>query len=257
MLRRGWTILLAGLTLGVASLASVGASAASAEAPEFGHCSVPVYLPYGSGEYEDSNCTQVGGSNPYDWYPETKGEFFVSKGKTDLETSAGTVACSSVLALGNFTSPKTIGELPFRFSGCALGSALCTSSGATAGEVRTSTLVATLGFGPVAGKHGAVEQKAAVQLTPPSSTPFAEFSCGATSIAMRGAPIALIVHSTKVRTLTLEFKLKKELPVVHELNDVSPEPLEASIDGGSFGTMRIKAKLKDLNYDDTLVNTVI
>ena len=255
MFRRGRVVLLVGLALGLASLA--GAGVAAAEPPEFGHCSEPLYLPHGSGEYEDESCTTVGGVNPYVWHPTTKGEFFVSKGKTSFATAAGDVTCSGVVALGNFTSPKTIGEMPFRFKGCQLGPALCASSGAAAGEVVTSTLEVTLGFAYGPGPHRTLVQEAAVQLTPPSETPFAEFSCGATTVTMRGAPIAAITHSTKVRTLTLEFKVKKGEQELHDVSGVLPEQLESSIDGGPFAATTVKAKLKDLNYENTLVNVVV
>ncbi len=255
MFRWGRAVLFVGLAVGFASLA--GAGAAAAEPPEFGHCSEPLYLPYGSGEYEDSSCTSVGEVNPYVWNPSTKGEAFFSKGKTSFATAAGTVTCSGVRALGFYTSPKTIGNFPFRFTGCQLGGALCLSSGASAGEVRTSTLEATLGTDEILGKHRTWVIVAAVQLTPPSETPFAEFSCGATTVVMRGAPIAQVTHNTKVRTLSFEFKVKQGEQAMHEISDVFPEFPESSVDGGPFTPMTVKAKLKNLNYDNTIVNMVV
>jgi hypothetical protein len=255
MFRRGRAVLFVGLALGVASLASAGVAAA--EPPEFGHCSVPLYLPNGSGTYADSNCTTSGELNRYDWYPSTKGEAFFSKGKSTFATAAGAVTCSGVRALGFYTSPKTIGNFPFRFTGCQLGGALCASGGASAGEVRTSTLEATLGTDTVMGKHRTLVVVAAVQLTPPSGASFAEFSCGATSVVLDGAPIAQITHSTKVRSLALEFKVKQGRQAMYEISDVFPEFPESSVDGGPFTPMTVKAKLKNLNYDDTLVNMVV
>lgn len=255
MFRRGRAVLLVGLALGLASLASAGAAAA--EPPEFGHCSVPQNLPYGSGEYANSDCITSGELNPCIWSPSMKGEAFFSKGKTSFATAAGTVACSGTRALGYYTSPKTIGNFPIRFTGCQLGAALCTSSGASAGEVRTSTLEVTLGTGEVPGPHKAWNVVAAVQLTPPSETPFAQFSCGATTVAMRGAPIAQVTHSKTARTLQFEFKIKKGQQVLHAISDASQEAPESSIDGGPFTTMTVKATLKDLNYDDTIVNMVV
>jgi hypothetical protein len=255
MIQRLRATLLMVLALGM--LSSAYASVAAAEPPEFGLCTVPLSQPYGTAEYEDAKCTKTGGFNPYHWSPRTSGEFFASKGKTTFATSGGTVACSGVRALGYFTSPKTIGEFPFRFIGCVLGPAQCASSGTAAGEVRTSTLVATLGFGWQLGKRRTEQLVPGVQLTPAIGTPFAEFSCGTTTIVLRGAPIAAITHSAKVRTLMLELKPKKGIPAMRELSDVPPEPLEASLDGGSFTPATMAAKLKDLNYENTLVNTTI
>jgi hypothetical protein len=247
--------LLTVLALGL--LSSAYASVAAAEPPDFGLCTVPLNQPYGSGEFEDMNCTKTGGVDAYVWHPKTSGEFFISKGKTTFATSGGTVTCSGVLALGYFTSSKTIAEWPFRFSGCKLGSAQCTSSGAAAGEVRTSALVGTLGFGLLRGKGRSEQLAAGVQLTPPIGAPLAQFGCGATTIVLRGAPVAPIVRLPKVRTLMLEYKVKGGIATMRELSDVPPEPLEASLNGGPFAPAKMAAKLKALNYDEVIVSTTL
>lgn len=248
--------LLTVLALGL--LAGASASVAAAEPPDFGLCTEPLNQPpEGSGEFEDMNCTKTGSVNRYVWHAKTSGEFFISKGKTTFATSGGSVVCSGVLALGHFTSSKTIAEWPFRFSGCKLGSAQCASSGAAAGEVVTSPLVGTLGFGLLRGKGKSEQLAPGVQLTPPPGAPLAQFSCGATAIVLRGAPVAPIVHLPKVRTLMLEYKVKGGVPTMRELSDVPPEPLEASLNGSSFAPATMTAKLKALNYDDVLVSTTL
>ncbi|HTZ85542.1 MAG TPA: hypothetical protein VMB05_02645 [Solirubrobacteraceae bacterium] len=233
------------------------AFAAAVGPPEFGTCSPPLDLPEGSGQYMDESCTEPGGNDRYEWYPRTGGEFIIAKGKTKVATQAGTFECTEAHSIGMYTSPKTVNELQIRLRGCKLGAAQCSSSGAAAGEVNTSTLEGVLGFAEVAGPRKTTQRVAAFELSPPSATPFAEFSCGASAIVLQGAPIGTIAQSTKVRTLTMLFKAKKGAQTITHLEGMTGQPLESSVNAGPFAPSPIKSSLKNLNFENILVNTAV
>lgn len=251
MLARGKAVLLVVLVLALTSLAA--AAAASAEPPEFGHC---VNGLESEGQYSDRECTVTTGSPKlWEWRPATSGDFTIQKGKTKFATAAGTLECSGLRGQGTFTDAKTVDEFDFAFTGCKLGPSQCASSGAAAGEIVTSTLVVHLGFAEVAGPKKTTKQVSAVEFSPVASeSPFAQFSCGASSVTLMGAPIAAITHKAQTRTLVISFKAAKGKQAIQHLLSTPGQPLESSVNGGPFTPSPIKGSLKALT-NELLIKT--
>ncbi len=117
--------------------------------PAIGRC---VKATRGTGEYENSSC--VAGSNGsegnYNWQegPGSAAKFTSSGSKTTLEGVGGAkVSCRKSTGAGEYTGAKSLTDA-ITLTGCSLASsrASCQSSGAAAGEIKTSSLSGALGF---------------------------------------------------------------------------------------------------------------
>lgn len=229
------------------AIGGVGVGVAQAEPiepPTFGTCSEQ-----GTPEYSDFECTSTSGSLFYSWSPlGNRREVFFGKGKTTFYMPAGEVACTSVRALGEYVGPKEIAEIPFRFKGCVLAGHRCTTAGAAEeGEIATSALHGLLGFAQSKRSlKKPAERVTALQLAPEEEgAPFAQFDCGASEVTLRGelVPRMFVKHTGRVNTLELKLNKKERRNYIAGLEGVAPTPLEASVDGGAYATVVVKAKL--------------
>jgi hypothetical protein len=116
--------------------------------PAVGRC---VKATRGTGEYENSSCVSgAGGEGKYNWQegPGAGAKFTSAGAKSTLEGVGGAkVLCKKSSGAGEYTGAKSLTE-QITFTGCTLASskASCQSSGAAAGEIKTSSLAGTLGF---------------------------------------------------------------------------------------------------------------
>jgi hypothetical protein len=98
--------------------------------------------------------------------------------KTKLITKSGnTVECTSDESSGEVSGARLAKKVVVKFKGCkstGFISATCTTSGASSGEIRTSSLNAKPVF--INGKTGKNEERG-LDLTPEATGPFAAFSC--------------------------------------------------------------------------------
>ena len=116
--------------------------------PAIGRC---VKVAKETGEYENSSCvSRAGGEGKYNWQegPGSGAKFTSAGAKSTLEGVGGAkVLCKKSSGAGEYTGAKSLTE-QITFTGCSLASskASCQSSGAAAGEIKTSSLAGTLGF---------------------------------------------------------------------------------------------------------------
>lgn len=150
-----------GLALTAAfALAAIGTATASAALPEVLQCAKAkkegkTYLGHYSGKKCEASTYHAEGGQKYElepWNAAGKGgqskvkKFTGKSGIAFLEIyHVGPVTCKKGADTGEFTGPKTVGNVNVTFTGCELDKASC-SSGVTAGEIKTKTLKGTIGY---------------------------------------------------------------------------------------------------------------
>jgi len=198
-----------GLSLvAVVALSAIAAGSAAAEAPEYGIC-----VAKAGGKFADKGCTkEIAGKTKFEWVPGVGAKkLFTSKSKeasvVTLETvTKKAVICKGQTGTGEYTGPKTVGAVVETLTGCELAAAKCTTAGQAEGTVKTVPLSGVLGI----SKKGTSPNKNEVgnALSPTTGETVAEFSCGATSVAVKGHAIGAI--ATKNRTeLVNSFKFQQ------------------------------------------------
>jgi hypothetical protein len=186
-----------------ALLASVALAApAWAEAPEIGRC-----VSHAGGKYTNNVCTKAAkGTKPgsFEWEPGAiKKKFTGVGGAGTLETvKANKVACKTEASTGEFTSPKTVGNIAVTFRGCESLGNKCVSPGKAEGEIATNPLAGTL----VWEKFG---KKVAIDLVPQSTELFIEFQCGPANIKVKGSVLTNVPADKSETAVSMKFTAKK------------------------------------------------
>ena len=242
---------------GYAPLAEVRTppSAAPLSVPEYGRCAK---VASGSGEYEDTRCTKPGGTKTHDWSAGVVKAHFTVKlkeGAVTFETPKGTkVICKGADGTGQYAAGSKVAAA-LSFTGCEGPGGQCVSSGASAGEVVTNTLEGDLGV----EKLGltATSDKIGLDLfSTGNAAPIMEFTCGVTSVVVRGSVIAKVTAYKMLSsgTVILSASKGKQKPekFVNEPKDV----LEASVNGGTYEQLGLTAKLTQTNEESLEINTV-
>jgi hypothetical protein len=165
--------------------------------PEFGRCSK--VRPHGF--FTNSTCATKSSTQTslYEWTPGV-----VHKGLTySLSTSAvfetvsrSALTCTGGSGSGTITTPRTIGSLVLKFTGCVTNNAAansCTTAGRATGEIETKALEGALGVWRITIKEGKETRSVGLNLFPVGrSGPFVEFNCGETitPVVLKGGIIA-------------------------------------------------------------------
>ena len=151
-----------------------------------------------------------------------------------LETVGGSkVTCAAEAGTGEYAGGKSVGDVVLTLTGCSRSGEACSSSGAQAGEIVTGPLEGTLGV----EKLGSSERtdKLGLDLFPSGGTgSLAEFTCGATSIALRGSAIGSITTGKMSATTALKFKASKGKQKPEAFAGGPRDVLEESVDGGAY-----------------------
>jgi hypothetical protein len=175
----------------VFALSAIVSASASATLPEIYQCgaAAKVGKTY-VGHYTAKTCTaasKVETGGKYEFEPFSlgsskektgkKGKVKPFKGKggpANLEiVKLGGVSCASSTDSGEFTSPKTAGDIVVIFKGCKFEGKTCSNT-SKAGEVKTNPLVATVGYLNDKNKAAPV---VGVRLSPETGFEYVEFSC--------------------------------------------------------------------------------
>jgi hypothetical protein len=180
----------------VALMAStaLAASALALEAPEMGRCVADA-----GGKYENNVCTKLAkGTKPgkFEWEPgAVKNKFTGVGGAATLETIHKVkVVCKAERSSGEFTSPKTAGNIIVKFTGCEALEFKCSSPGASEGEIVVNPIAATLRW------EDATKKKVAIDLVPQGGEIFVEFACGPAPVVVRGS-VMTNLPANKVETV--------------------------------------------------------
>jgi hypothetical protein len=178
---------------------AVGAAAAP---PEMGRCVTQT-----GGKYTTNLCTVAAKGKTkgsFEWEPgAVKNKFTGVGGVGTLETvGRAIVKCQTEASNGEFTSPKTVGNVDVTFTDCESGGFSCSTRGAKEGEIVTNPLSGTL----VWEKYGT---KVAIDLVPQSTELFVEFACGPANVKVKGSVLTNIPANVVKTTFEERFKATK------------------------------------------------
>jgi hypothetical protein len=214
------------------------------EIPLFGRCTKVEGVKVGkttvfSGKYSSSQCVTeaVESLKPgkYEWAagPGPNKKFTGTTEITKLETvGKAKITCSAGSSQGEYTGLKTI-QTSYAFTGCEnVGpKEACQSSGASPGEIRTTSLVGELGFikdnlplTPIVG----------LDLKPASAGPLATFKCGAMEATVEGSVIgavAAIDHMGATSTLKFKESVGKQGP--EQFEELAKDTLSTTFGSGA------------------------
>jgi alpha-tubulin suppressor-like RCC1 family protein len=158
----------------------------------------------GLGEFGAAGCTTSQTEGSFEWapWPLARPHFTAKIKKLILETpSRDSIKCAAGTLAGEYTGPRGAAAA-LTLTGCVashIATGACRTSGAAAGEVRSSPLVGTL---------GAVAETPTPtlgwELAPAGTEPIATLECGATSIALFGAAVGIV---TPLDAMSAKYKL--------------------------------------------------
>ena len=218
---RHWKLI--GLSsLVVIALAAINASAASAALPEFN--------------------------------AEFPAQLSASANSVKIETASGSlkVKCKGGLVSDAIEGPKELSRLGgANLRDCSENGVVCTTeTGTTPGEILFYATSVTIGYIDEAAKRVGVR----FGTEDPASQVLETFECGATKVVLTGSvigewsPINEAVRPPRSKPKppkgTLVFNEKKGAPSIAGFEGETPEPLEASIDGGPMEPAAFKLKGK-------------
>jgi hypothetical protein len=180
--------------------------------PEFGTCE---RVGSGRGKFTATGC-QIEQNDPEgnveaEWYPGfgTEKPLLPGQSHFTLDTSKAVrlesvgkrqFTCADETGAGQITGPKTVALGALTLTGCKDREAsVCSSSGATAGEISTSPLQGQIGDTSV-DKTNSTKDVVGVALATGSEAPIAQFSCGAGPITLRGSVILGLKTPNKMRS---------------------------------------------------------
>ncbi|HTU79669.1 MAG TPA: hypothetical protein VMF09_13000 [Solirubrobacteraceae bacterium] len=245
--------------------------AAQVRGPEFGRCAAAqsrkeagktVY----EGYFSTDTCTALDEAKTgapkgkYEWEVEVfaKAQFttHLTSGVVTLQSASASskVTCDAESSSGEYVGLRAIDGVVLTLTGCAKAGEKCSSAGRSAGEVLTSSLEGTLGV----QKKGATsaKDKIALALYPVSKTgPFAEFSCGGTSVSVRGAVLVPIKAGKGYLKQALKFEATKGAQKPEGFEGEPKQILEESFDkGASYEQTGLTAAITQTNDEDVEVN---
>jgi hypothetical protein len=186
-------------------------------APEYGRC-LAANPP--EARFEGPKCTTVRSPGAYQWYPAFGGPHplrsvhFTTKMKelteVKLQTAGGqTISCTGETGTGEYTGPKTTGNVTIRLTGCHLGElGSCQSTGAAEGEVVSVPLNGELGVIKTS-KVEPAKNTVGADLKPSSGEVVAAFACAGTPVLVRGSAIATVTKNSMTLKPVLKFAISK------------------------------------------------
>lgn len=186
----------------VVASALFAASAFALEAPEMGRC-----VPQTGGVYKNSVCTKLGSETKpgsFEWLPgAVKNKFTGVGGAATLETiHAVKVTCKTEASAGEFTGPKTVGNISVVFTGCESLGFKCKTPSSAEGEIATNLLSGRLVWEKF-------KKKVAIDLVPQSTELFVEFQCGPANAKVTGSVMTNIPADVVKTTFEERFTAKK------------------------------------------------
>lgn len=177
--------------------------------PDFGRCQK---VARGEGKYKTSACDSLASSGSYEWTPEVQAaaSFTSEGGKATLETVGKTkISCAGERAKGEYTGPRTVGDVVITLTGCESSTHGCASAGAAEGELVTNPLEGVLGWEKHADELEA--DRVALDLLPEGQRGhLLDFKCATRTFAVEGSVLASIKDdATPSLTTRLKYSASK------------------------------------------------
>ena len=187
--------------------------------PEFGRCVKVPAEKEGSktvyhGWFTAATCLvkSTTRTSKYEWVPGVVKVGFKTANKPTTKAVIETikkvkVTCTGESSTGNITTPKTVGSVTIRFSGCESATKKCTTSGLGEGELETKLLEGVLGIERITIKEGKETRYVALDLYPPGKTgPFMEYTCtGGSPVTLTGSLIGPVPSDKIFTTGTVKY----------------------------------------------------
>jgi alpha-tubulin suppressor-like RCC1 family protein len=227
--------------------------------PEFGRC---VRVTTGTGEFGDGGCTVAGGEKKYDWLPGPgPNAKFTTKIKLDttftLEGVGGTkLTCTSAKGTGLYTGAKTLGSVVLTFTGCAFGGSKCSTAGANAGELVTTTLVGELGIIKTS-TEGVVHNEIGLDLKAPGGGTMVEFSCSTLAGKWKGSVIVPVKTNKMLPTQILKYAAAKGKQKPEAFEGQPKDIIESSLGASEIEQSGWLLAMVQTNGENIEVNSVI
>lgn len=214
------------------AISAVATASASAEAPEMGRC---VKVALGTGHFATAKCTSHKTGGEFEWLPGAgKTKFTGVGGVGTLETVKKLrVTCKTEVSSGEFTSPKTAGNIQVKFTGCESAGLKCSTPGAASGEIKTNALAGSLVW------ESKLKHKTALDLVPESTELFVEFSCAQIHAKVKGS-VLVNVKAGEMKTIFPQKFTEKE-------GKQKPEFYETA--GGEKVLDILESKLGEIEYE--------
>jgi hypothetical protein len=253
-----------GISLVVVLTAAVLASTAAAEAPEFGRC---VKVAKGTGAFKSGNCTEMLAGGNYEWMPGPgpNNKFTLADKEaatTTFETTRDNLMhCTGLSASGEYTGPKTVGNLNVILTGCkapAAGGLTCTTKGRATGELVLNTLEGELGV--IEKGETPVQNKVGLDLFPVGNREgvVIAFECTPAAFAeYRGSVIIKVPTKASALTTTLKAIEKKGVQKPERFEGAPRDVLEANYLASGFEQNGLAATLLRTNEEKLEINPVI
>ena len=243
---------------GTTKASNIEAFTTLANPPEFGKC---VAVGEGNGKYSGAGCTTPGGKDGYEWNTGVAEAGFSTKVTSGAITLASAVktskmTCTGETSGGEYTSAKTVAAVTVTFTGCILGTELCSSTGAVSGEIVTSELEGELGV----EKTGATAAKNKVGLDLYSAGrfgPVVEFACGSTAVTVRGSVIVPIKTDKTLPTEALKLKAAKGKQKPEGFVGDPKDVLEESFNSAPFEQTGLTMDITQTSGEPVEVNSVL
>lgn len=221
-------------------------------APEYGRC---VKVAAGMGKYSGGGCTAEEAGGSYEWTPGVeKAHFTLSGGEGTLETvGKAKIVCKAESGTGEYGGPKEIVETVIEFTGCEHAGSKCTTSGATEGEIATTSLEGELGWTEISS--GAVAQS----LEPAEGgAPVAEAKCGSTSVVIQGSVLVSVPTDSMHKTYTLNYHTSKGKQKPDKFEKMPNDVLEMSFTGGeAFEESTLTITSTQTDEEEVEINSVV
>jgi hypothetical protein len=217
------------------------------------------------GQYSTAACTVAATSLKFgfEWEagPGPKAKFTTKIKEATLATfetvKKALVVCKGETSTGEYTGLKTVGNVVFTFTGCEMGGVKCASAGAAEGEVLTNALEGALGI-EKASTEGPVKNKIAMDLFPVGGTgPLTEFSCGATTVAIRGSVISPVLANKMNLTATVKYAAVSGKQKPEKFEGLPKDVLETSFGEAAFEQSALKLVTVQTNEEKIEINSVV
>ncbi len=223
---------------------------ASAEAPEFGRCAE---VAKGTGKYSSAACTGLMSEGSFEWTAGVeKKHFTLSAGESTLEAvGKATVTCKGGSGSGEYSSAKETTGTVIKLTGCEHAGAKCTSSGASEGELVTSTLEGELGWR--SSKSGTV----GLALAPSEEADFAEGKCGTTTVVILGSVIANLETDEMLKAAPWTFSQSGGKQKPEHFQSGPTSVLEMSLAGATAEQTGLALTITQTNEEKVEVNASV
>lgn len=166
------------------------------------------------------------------------------------------ITCASESSGGEYSGAKALSGIVLKLTGCRLNaSESCQSAGAAAGEVLSDELAGTLGVVQVSASP--TKTKLGLALGPASGETFAELSCGADAVVIRGSAAAPLKTDKMLTQQMLKFKATKGTQKPAGFEGGAPAALEMRIGDESFERTGLTVTATQTNEEAVEVNSVL